>query len=67
MVGKDRKEEFGGVKPAKQPLLKPIECKQCGKTMRWQLSSVEALVHCDPCRRAVVVSDWQSNAKLFGK
>ncbi len=67
MVGKDKKEEFGGVKAAKQPILKPIQCKQCNKTMRWQINSEEALVHCDPCRRAVVVSDWQTNAKLFRK
>jgi hypothetical protein len=66
-VGKDKKEEFGGIKAAKQPVLKPIQCKDCGKTMRWQINSQEALVHCDPCRRAVVVSDWKSNAELFGK
>jgi len=35
--------------------------------MQWQTSSEEAMVHCQPCRRAVVVSDWQSNAKLLGK
>ena len=35
--------------------------------MRWQVSSEEAMVHCDLCKRAVVVSDWQSNAELFGK
>ena len=35
--------------------------------MRWQLSSEDAMVHCDPCRRAVVVSDWHANAELFGK
>lgn len=66
-MGKDKKEEFGGIKTAKQPILKPIQCKDCGKTMRWQVSSEDALVHCDSCRRAVVVSDWHSNAKLFGK
>ena len=66
-MGKDKKEEFGGVKAAEQHVLKPIKCKKCNKTMRWQINSEEALVHCDPCRRAVVVSDWQTNAKLFGK
>ena len=66
-MGKDKKEEFGGVKAAEQPVLKPIQCKDCGKTMRWQISSQDCLVHCDDCRRAVVVSDWESNAKLFGK
>ena len=35
--------------------------------MRWQISKLEAIIHCDACRRAVVVSDWDSNAKLFGK
>ena len=48
-------------------MLKPIKCKKCGNTMRWQLNSEEALIHCDPCKRAVVVSDWHSNAELFGK
>tara|TARA_R100001086_G_scaffold213677_1_gene129650 strand:- start:923 stop:1075 length:153 start_codon:yes stop_codon:yes gene_type:complete len=48
-------------------LLKPITCKKCGQKMRWQLSKEDAMVHCDDCRRAVVVSDWHSNAKLFGK
>ena len=67
MVGKDRKEEFGGVKAAKPGLLKPIKCKQCNSTMRWQLTSEEALIHCEDCRRAVIVSDWESNAKFFGK
>ena len=66
-MGKDKKEEFGGIKAAKQHVLKPIQCKDCGKTMRWQISSQDCLVHCDDCRRAVVVSDWESNAKLFGK
>ena len=48
-------------------ILKPISCSKCGKTMRWQVSELECIVHCDPCRRAILVSDWDSNAKLFGK
>tara|TARA_R100001594_G_scaffold150043_1_gene209788 strand:- start:895 stop:1110 length:216 start_codon:yes stop_codon:yes gene_type:complete len=66
-VGKDRKEEFGGIKTAKPGLFKPIQCKDCGKTMQWQISEVDCLIHCQECRRAVVVSDWQTNAELFGK
>jgi len=48
-------------------ILRPIKCSKCDKTMRWQVSELEAILHCDPCRRAVVVSDWDANAKLFGK
>ena len=48
-------------------MLKQIKCKKCGSNMQWQLSKEEALVHCNACRRAVVVSDWHSNAELFGK
>jgi len=48
-------------------VLRPIECKKCGLTMRWQVSSLECILHCDPCRRAILVSDWDSNAELFGK
>ena len=66
-VGKDEKDEFGGIKTTKQGLFKPIQCKDCGNTMQWQISKEECLVHCQDCRRAVVVSDWQVNAKLFGK
>ena len=66
-MGKDKKEEFGGVKAAEPHVLKPIKCKQCGKTMQWQISKLECLVHCQDCRRAVVVSDWETNAKFFGK
>ena len=48
-------------------VLRPIKCKICNNTMRWQISEIEAMVHCDPCRRVVLVSDWKANAKLFGK
>ena len=27
--------------------------------MRWQINKEEAVIHCDPCRRAVIVSDWK--------
>ena len=66
-MGKDRKDEFGGVKAAKPGLFKPIKCKQCDQVMQWQISSEDCVLHCQDCRRGVVVSDWQSNAKLFGK
>jgi len=48
-------------------MLKPVKCKVCGKTMQWQMSSDDCLLHCHDCRRAVVVSDWKANAELFGK
>ena len=48
-------------------ILKPISCSKCGQTMRWQISELEAMVHCDHCKRVVVVSEWNANAKLFGK
>lgn len=67
MVGKDRKEEFGGVKAAKPGLFKPIKCKQCNQVMQWQITKEDCLLHCQDCRRAVVVSDWETNAELFGK
>ena len=67
MVGDNEKEEVGGIKPAKPGLFKPIQCKKCGQTMQWQISKEECLIHCQDCRRAVVVSDWESNAELFGK
>lgn len=48
-------------------VLRPIKCKQCNKLMQWQVTDLEALVHCQPCRRAVIVSDWHRDAKLLGK
>jgi hypothetical protein len=66
-VGKDEKKEFGGIATPKPGLFKPIKCKQCNQTMQWQITKLECLLHCQDCRRAVVVSDWDSNAKLFGK
>ena len=48
-------------------ILKPIHCKKCNAVMQWQISELEAILHCHQCRRAVVVSDWHSNAELFGK
>ena len=66
-VGKDEKEEFGGLKTAEPALFKPIKCKKCNKVMQPQISSEDYILHCQPCRRAVVVSDWETNAKLFGK
>jgi hypothetical protein len=46
-------------------VLRPIKCKKCNKLMQWQITDLEALVHCQPCRRAVVVSDWHRDAKLL--
>ena len=66
-MGKDKKEEFEGLKTAEPALFKPIKCKQCNQTMQWQISKEECLVHCQPCRRAVVVSDWKSNTELLGE
>ena len=48
-------------------ILKPIACKKCGANMQWQISELECLVHCNACRRAVVVSDWHGDAKLLSK
>ena len=38
-------------------MLKPVKCKVCGKTMQWQMSSDDCLLHCHDRRRAVVVFD----------
>ena len=38
-------------------VLKPISCKKCGKTMQWQITDLEKMVHCVPCRRAVIVTE----------
>lgn len=44
-----------------------IKCQECNLTMRWQINKEEALVHCDPCRRAVILSDWEGDTELFRK
>ncbi len=44
-----------------------IKCQECNLPMRWQVSEEEALIYCDPCRRAVIVSDWEGNTELLGK
>ena len=38
-------------------VFKPISCKQCGKTMQWQITELEKLLHCQDCRRAVIVME----------
>ena len=48
-------------------ILKPIYCKKCNAVMQWQISEIEAILHCQPCRRAIVVSDWHSDAKLLAE
>ena len=48
-------------------ILKPISCSKCGANMQWQITELDCLVNCKKCKRAVVVSDWQSNAKFFSK
>ena len=67
MVEDNEKQEFGGIKAAKPGLFKPIKCKQCNQVMQWQITKEDCLLHCQDCRRAVVVSDWETNAELFGK
>ncbi len=64
-VGKDEKQEFGGLTPLKPDIIKPIKCKQCNKVMQPQISKEDYVLHCQPCRRAVVVSDWNSNSELI--
>ena len=63
-VGKDEKQEFEGLTPLKPDLIRPIKCKKCNKVMTPQVSDLEYILHCQPCRRAVVVSDWNSDSKL---
>jgi len=63
-VGKDEKQEFGGLTPLKPDIIRPIKCKECNKVMQPQISSEDYVLHCQPCRRAVVVSDWNSNSEL---
>jgi len=48
-------------------VLQPIKCKKCNQNMRWQISELEAILHCEPCKRAVVVSDWKGNPKFLSK
>ena len=67
MVGDNEKEEFGGLTALKPDVIRPIKCKKCNKVMQPQITSEDYILHCQHCRRAVVVSDWESNAKLFGK
>ncbi len=66
-MGKDEKEEFEGLTALKPDIIRPIKCRECNKVMQPQISSEDYILHCQPCRRAVVVSDWETNAKLFGK
>jgi len=66
-VGKDEKQEFGGLTPLKPDIIRPIKCKQCNKVMQPQISKEDYILHCHPCRRGVVISDWNSDSKLFSK
>jgi len=34
-----------------------IKCQECNLTMRWQVTSEEKLLYCDPCRRAVIIQE----------
>ena len=44
-----------------------IKCQECNLTMRWQVTSEEKLLYCDPCRRAVIILDGDSNSELVEK
>jgi len=48
-------------------VIRPIKCKECGKTMRPQVSEVEYVLYCDPCKRGVIVSDWNGDAEFLSK
>jgi hypothetical protein len=63
-VGKDEKQEFEGTTALKPDIIGPIKCKKCNKVMTTQVSDLEYVLHCQPCHRAVVVSDWETNSKL---
>ena len=66
-MGKDEKQKFEGTTALKPDIIRPIKCKQCNKVMQPQITSEDYVLHCQPCRRAVVVSDWNSDAELLGK
>ena len=44
-----------------------IKCQECNLSMRPQVSEEEYILYCDPCRRAVIVSDWKGNTEFFSK
>ena len=44
-----------------------IKCQECNLTMRWQINKEEAVIHCEPCRRAVIVSDWNGDTKFLSQ
>ena len=44
-----------------------IKCQECNLTMRTQVNDQEYILYCDPCRRAVIVSDWDGNTEFFGQ
>ena len=66
-VGNDEKEEFGGLTALKPAIIRPIKCRECNKVMQPQVNDLEYILHCQPCRRAVVISDWNTNSEFFGK
>ena len=64
-VGEDEKQEFEGIVALRPDFISPIKCKKCNEVMTPQVSDLEYILHCQPCRRAVVVSDWNSNSELI--
>ena len=44
-----------------------IKCQECNLTMRTQVNQEEYILYCDPCRRAVIVSDWDGDTEFFGQ
>ena len=64
-MGKDEKQKFEGTTALKPDIIRPIKCKKCNKVMQPQVNDLEYILHCQPCRRAVVVSDWNTDAKLI--
>jgi hypothetical protein len=44
-----------------------IKCQECNLTMRWQINKEEAVIHCEPCRRAVIVSDWNGDTEFLSQ
>ena len=44
-----------------------IKCQECNLTMRTQVSKEQYVLYCDPCRRAVIVSDWDGDSELVKK
>jgi len=44
-----------------------IKCQECNLTMRTQVNQEEYVLYCDPCRRAVIVSDWDGDTEFLSQ